>query len=71
MEELEKFRIKYIGTKNVIKPLSGEIRNIANELKRDFGQLVNTAKQVAENKFKSLQDDLKSSQAKTAQRLVN
>ena len=43
-EELEQFRIKYLGAKNSLKPLMGEIRNVPNELKRDFGQLVNKAK---------------------------
>ena len=32
-EELEAFRIQYLGTKNIIKPLFGEIRNIPNERK--------------------------------------
>ncbi len=46
--------IKYLGSKNIIKPLFGEIRNIQNEKKREFGQLVNQLKQTAEEKFKSL-----------------
>ena len=49
MEELETFRIKYLGSKNVLKPLSGEIRNIPNERKKDFGLLINKAKQTAEH----------------------
>ena len=27
-DELEQFRIKFLGTKNVVKPLFGEIKNI-------------------------------------------
>lgn len=53
-EEVERFRIKYMGSKNVLKPLMGEIRNIAREQKREFGQLVNQAKQIAEQKFREL-----------------
>ncbi len=57
-EAVEQFRIKYLGSKNIIKPLMGEIRNIPNEMKKDFGQLVNRAKQTAEAKFEQLQESL-------------
>ncbi len=53
-EEVEKFRIRYLGTKNIIKPLFGEIRNIPNEQKKEFGQLVNSVKEAAENKFQKI-----------------
>ena len=57
-EELEQFRIKYLGTKNVLKPLFGEIRNVAGERKGEYGKKVNAVKQLAEQKFKSLQAEL-------------
>ncbi len=41
---LEQFRIKFLGSKNIIKPLFGEIRNIENDRKKEFGQLVNALK---------------------------
>ena len=50
-EELEQFRIQFLGSKNRLKPLMGEIRNVINERKKEYGQLVNEAKQVAEAKF--------------------
>lgn len=59
-EEIEQFRIKYLGAKNTLKPLMGEIRNIANEQKKEYGQLVNQAKKVAEAKFRELKDALES-----------
>jgi len=52
--EIEAFRIRYLGTKNIIKPLMGEIRNIPNEQKREFGQLINKVKQAAEQKHQTL-----------------
>jgi phenylalanyl-tRNA synthetase alpha chain len=58
LEELEQFRIKYLGSKNVLKSLFGEIRNIANEQKKEFGQLVNSVKQSAEVKFENLKNGL-------------
>jgi len=50
-EVLEEYRIKYIGSKGEIKTLFAMMRETPNELKRDFGQLVNEIKQIAENKF--------------------
>ena len=32
---VEQFRIRYLGTKNIIKPLFSEIRNIPNERKKE------------------------------------
>jgi len=54
-EMVEAFRIRYLGSKNILKPLMGEMRNIPNEKKRDFGQLVNRAKAAAQQKFEALQ----------------
>ena len=59
-EEVEQFRIRYLGSKNILKPLMGEIRNIPNEQKREYGQLVNQIKKEAEQKFQELKDALAS-----------
>jgi len=53
-DQIEAFRIKYLGTKNVIKPLFAEIRNVANESKKAYGQALNVLKQKAEEKYESL-----------------
>jgi len=66
MEELEQFRIKYLGSKNIIKPLFGEIRNIDNERKKEFGQLVNTVKEAAEAKYEALKARLESAAEEAA-----
>lgn len=50
-EVLEEYRIKYIGSKGEIKNLFALMRETPNEVKRDFGQMVNEVKQIAENKF--------------------
>jgi phenylalanyl-tRNA synthetase alpha chain len=57
-EELEQFRIQYLGSKNIIKPLFGEIKNVPNEQKKEYGQSVNKAKETAERKFVELQEAL-------------
>ena len=57
-DALEQFRIQYIGSKGQIKKLFGEIRHVANERKREFGQLANSVKQEAEAKFQTIKDKL-------------
>ncbi|NND06957.1 MAG: phenylalanine--tRNA ligase subunit alpha [Saprospiraceae bacterium] len=57
-QELELFRVKYVGTKNTIKPLFAEMRNVPNEEKKAFGLLLNEAKQKAEAKFNALSNSL-------------
>lgn len=55
-EELEAFRIKFLGSKNVIKDLFKGIGSIANEKKKEFGQKVNTVKNTAEERFNKAKD---------------
>ena len=57
-EVLEQFRIKYLGTKNELKALFGEIRNVPNDRKKEFGQRVNALKQEAESKFEEAKAQL-------------
>lgn len=56
-EALEAFRIRFLGSKNILKPLSAQIREVPNEQKKEFGQLINEAKQKAEALFERLQAD--------------
>ena len=53
-DELEAFRIKFLGSKNVLKDLFKEIKNVPNERKKEYGQLLNQVKSTAEEKFQSL-----------------
>ena len=53
-EALEQFRIRFLGSKNILKDLFGEIKNVPNERKKEYGQLVNAVKQAAEVKYESL-----------------
>ncbi len=52
-ETMEEFRIRFLGTKNKIKPLFAEMRNVANEQKKEFGQALNQLKQTAEARLES------------------
>jgi len=50
-EELEDFRIKFISKKSEIGSLFGEMRNVAPENRKSFGEKVNELKALAQNKF--------------------
>ena len=61
-ESLEQFRIKYLGSKGLLKELFSEFKNIPNDQKKDFGQVINTLKAVAEEKVRLIQEELESKQ---------
>ncbi len=50
-EELEKYRIRFLGTKGLVKDMFGEMKNVPKEQKREAGQLLNDFKQTAEAKY--------------------
>jgi len=64
---LEAFRIRFLGTKNIIKPLFGEMKSVPNEKKKEFGQAMNALKVAAEEKFQALKDQ----QEETASQLAS
>jgi phenylalanyl-tRNA synthetase alpha chain len=50
-DELEAFRIQYLGTKNVLKDLFGAMAQLPGDRKKEYGQLMNTLKAAAEAKY--------------------
>src|SRR6202012_847750 len=59
-DELETFRIKFLGTKGIIKDLFEEFKNVGPEEKRTFGKVLNQFKQLAEAKYNELKENLNS-----------
>ncbi|MEY3874548.1 MAG: phenylalanine--tRNA ligase subunit alpha, partial [Bacteroidota bacterium] len=57
-EEVENYRIKYLGTKGLVKQIMGEMKNVPNEQKKEFGQILNAFKVVAEEKLAEIQAGL-------------
>ena len=43
-EEIEAFRIKYLGKNGLVGEFFNEFKNIANDQKKEFGQTVNKLK---------------------------
>ena len=52
-EEVESFRIKFLGSKGIVKELFDEFKSVGPEEKRVFGKVLNEFKQVAEAKFEA------------------
>ncbi|MBK7762773.1 MAG: phenylalanine--tRNA ligase subunit alpha [Bacteroidetes bacterium] len=50
-EQLEKFRIRFLGTKGLVKELMGEMKNVSKEMKKDFGAKLNEFKVFAEDRY--------------------
>ena len=53
-EMAEAFRIKWLGTKGLVKAIMGEMKNVPNEQKKAFGQILNDFKLFAETKYETL-----------------
>ncbi len=59
-ETLEEFRIKFLGSKGLVKEIFAEFKNVPNEQKKEFGQVINLLKTAAEDKVKAIQETLES-----------
>ena len=53
-QEVEAFRIKYLGTKGLLKILMAEMKNVPNDKKKEFGQVLNDFKQFVEERYEEL-----------------
>jgi len=60
-EEIENFRIKYLGKKGLLNDFFIEFKNVANNEKKEFGQIVNKLKKSAEDKVNTLKSSLEES----------
>lgn len=55
-DELESFRIRFLGTKGLIKDLFEEFKTVSSEEKRVMGKILNEFKQMAEAKYQTLKE---------------
>jgi phenylalanyl-tRNA synthetase alpha chain len=53
-DDVEKYRIRFLGTKGLVKELMGEMKNVSADLKKEFGQRLNDFKVFAETKYDEL-----------------
>jgi phenylalanyl-tRNA synthetase alpha chain len=64
-EELEKFRIKFLGTKGIIKDIFEQFKSVSPEEKRTLGKVLNEFKQLAEAKYQTLNEVIANAQQAT------
>jgi phenylalanyl-tRNA synthetase alpha chain len=60
LEELEAFRIKYLGKKGLITQFFADFKNVPNEEKKVYGQAINQLKQSTSDKIAALKQSLSS-----------
>jgi phenylalanyl-tRNA synthetase alpha chain len=53
-KSVEEFRIKWLGTKGLVKNLMAEMKSVPAEKKKEFGQILNEFKQLTEAKYEEL-----------------
>lgn len=63
-DEVESFRIKYLGTKGIVKSVMGFMKDVPAEQKKEAGQLLNDFKIWVEEKYTSFKDTFSENQKK-------
>lgn len=58
-EDIEAFRIRFLGSKNILKSYFQKIKDVSGEQKKAYGQLLNQIKQAAEEKHEALLKSVK------------
>ena len=53
-EDAESFRIKYLGSKGLVKDVMGEMKNVAADKRKEFGLLLNEFKLFTEARYEEL-----------------
>ncbi|MDF3078213.1 MAG: phenylalanine--tRNA ligase subunit alpha [Sphingobacteriaceae bacterium] len=64
-DELEQFRIRFLGTKGIIKDLFDEFKTVSAEEKRVLGKVLNEFKKLAEEKYQTLKERLEAGEQKS------
>lgn len=66
-EEIESFRIKYLGKKGILNSFFAEFKNVPNEQKKEYGQVINQLKNSAQNKVDQLKEAIENQQQSEGQ----
>ena len=61
-EELEAFRIKFLGKKGILNDFFAEFKNVPNDQKKEFGQVINNLKKTAEDKVAAIAEAFESAE---------
>lgn len=63
IEEIEAFRIKFLGKKGVLNDLFAAFKNVADDERKEFGHYINTLKNAAQEKVTLLKETLENAKA--------
>lgn len=63
LAKAEEFRIKYLGSKGLIKALFSDFKDVAKEEKKAFGQRLNELKQLAEERHAAAKGNLENTES--------
>ena len=58
LDDIEIFRIQYLGKKGLLNKYFAEFKNIPNDQKKEFGQAINQLKIITQEKVNSLKEGL-------------
>ena len=61
LEQLEQFRLKFLGKKGIIPAMFADFKQVAPEDRKELGQLINSLKQAVQKKIVTLKEKLESS----------
>lgn len=59
-DALEAYRIRFLGTKGILKSLFSEMKNVPADKKKEFGLILNEFKVVAESRYETWKKELQS-----------
>ncbi|MDR1878098.1 MAG: phenylalanine--tRNA ligase subunit alpha [Bacteroidales bacterium] len=68
-EEVDKFRLKYLGKKGILTALFDDIRTIAPEKRKEFGENVNTLKKIVQEKVEQLRQTIDNNRSQKTEML--
>jgi phenylalanyl-tRNA synthetase alpha chain len=66
VKAVEEFRIKWLGTKGIVKEIMGEMKNVAPENRKEAGQLLNEFKLFTEGKYEEFKASIASTEQHTS-----
>mgnify|MGYP006085574189 FL=1 len=66
LDEVESFRIKFLGKKGLLTELFSSFKEVPNEQKKDFGRAINKLKSTAQDKVNTLKQSLQNNVTDTA-----
>jgi len=70
-DELEQFRIKYLGSKGIIKEIFDDFKSVSVEEKKSLGKVLNEFKQLAESKYLTLKEAVEANQTQGTENVLD